>query len=197
VRRAALALLGTAIGSSLLVGAKLGTPAPAGVQDLAAGTAGGVAEEVEPEDQSDAVTETADPTASVSATASPPKRGAKTTAPSGTTTTRPTAATKTTAPKPPATGGLRNGTFAGAPSTNEFGTIKVTITVSGGKLTNVAASYPTSPSRTASINSRAIPTLRQEALSAQSAKIDTVSGATYTSGSYKISLQSALDRAKA
>lgn len=188
MRRAAFALLGTAIGTSLLVGAKLGTHAPTAVQDVAADTGGGGAVAEEPEDLA-----TAPSPAPASAAPGPTKT--KTTRPAGATT--PTGAPKTTAPKPPPAGGLRSGTFAGAPSTNEYGTIKVTITVSGGKITDVAASYPTSPSRTASINSRAIPQLRQEALSAQSAKIDTVSGATYTSGSYKISLQSALDRAKA
>jgi uncharacterized protein with FMN-binding domain len=195
VRRAALALLGTAIGTSLLVGAKLGTPTKAGVQDVAIDTAGGVAAG-EPEDPSTDAAATDDPAESVPTTAPSSKGAARTTAPGSTKTTRPTAAPKTTAPKPPTTGGLKTGTFAGAPSTNEYGTIKVTITVSAGKVTNVTASYPTSPSRTAGINSNAIPKLRQEALTAQSAKINTISGATYTSGSYKISLQSALDQAK-
>jgi uncharacterized protein with FMN-binding domain len=48
-----------------------------------------------------------------------------------------------------------------------------------------------------SINARATPTLASEVLSAQSASIDTVSGATYTSDSYKVSLQSAIDLARA
>jgi uncharacterized protein with FMN-binding domain len=194
VRRAALALLGTAIGTSLLVGAKLGTPTKAGVQDVAVDTAGGVVAEEPADPATEDATATADPSAPAPTTAPPSKGAAKTTAPGSTKTTKPTAAPTTT--KPPTTGGLKTGTFAGAPSTNEYGTIKVTITVSGGKVTNLAASYPTSPSRTASINSNAIPKLRQEALTAQSAKINTISGATYTSGSYKISLQSALDQAK-
>lgn len=196
MRRAALALLGTAIGTSLLVGAKLGTPTKAGVQDVAVDTAGGVVadEPADPATEDPTATATADPSAPAPTTAPPSKGAAKTTAPGSTKTTKPTAAPTTTKPPPP--GGLKAGTFAGAPSTNEYGTIKVTITVSGGKVTNLAASYPTSPSRTASINSNAIPKLRQEALTAQSAKINTISGATYTSGSYKISLQSALDQAK-
>jgi len=44
------------------------------------------------------------------------------------------------------------------------------------------------------ISSSAEPILEQEALTAQSAQIDTVSGATYTSESDKQSLQSALDK---
>ena len=43
----------------------------------------------------------------------------------------------------------------------------------------------------------AAPTLRREALAAQSAKIDTVSGATYTSEGYRQSLQAAIDAAHA
>jgi uncharacterized protein with FMN-binding domain len=189
MRRAAFALLGTAIGTSLLVGAKLGTHTPVAAEGVA----------IDPVAADGGATADA-PEALGTATSAPaPKVAAtKTASARPRTTTRTPAPTKTTAaPKPPVTNGLKSGTFAGAPSTNEYGTIKVTITVSGGKTTDVAASYPTSPSRTASINSRAIPQLRQEALSAQSAKIDTISGATYTSGSYRISLQSALDKARA
>jgi uncharacterized protein with FMN-binding domain len=58
------------------------------------------------------------------------------------------------------------------------------------------ASYPKGGT-TGEINSAAIPKLRQEALTAQSADIATVSGATYTSEAYQQSLQGALDRSKA
>jgi uncharacterized protein with FMN-binding domain len=47
------------------------------------------------------------------------------------------------------------------------------------------------------IDQAAIPQLQQEATSAQSAKIDGVSGASYTSAAYEQSLQSALDKLKA
>jgi uncharacterized protein with FMN-binding domain len=47
------------------------------------------------------------------------------------------------------------------------------------------------------INDRAVPQLNSEALTAQSATVDTVSGATYTSNDYRRSLQSAIDAAKA
>ncbi|MFF7189800.1 FMN-binding protein [Streptomyces sp. NPDC008222] len=98
----------------------------------------------------------------------------------------------------PATGsGLKNGTFKGAPAQNEYGTIQTTVTVSGGRITDVTASFPTTPARSAQINSRAVPALRQEALAAQSASIDAVSGASFTTASYKQSLQSAIGAAKA
>jgi uncharacterized protein with FMN-binding domain len=60
----------------------------------------------------------------------------------------------------------------------------------------VTATYPTG-GETGSINARAIPKLRQEVLTAQSASIATVSGATYTSNAYKQSLQAAIAAAKA
>ncbi len=70
------------------------------------------------------------------------------------------------------------------------------VTVSGGRVTDVTAvEYPTENPRDQQINSYALPQLRTEALAAQSADIDTVSGATYTSEGYKQSLQSALDAA--
>jgi uncharacterized protein with FMN-binding domain len=50
--------------------------------------------------------------------------------------------------------------------------------------------------RTQAINAHAEPILREEALKAGSAKIHAVSGATYTSESYRESLQSAIDRAR-
>lgn len=57
--------------------------------------------------------------------------------------------------------------------------------------------YPTDSPRDQEINSYALPELNQEAISAQSAKIDVVSGATYSSDGYMQSLQSALDKAGA
>ncbi|MFF9207925.1 MULTISPECIES: FMN-binding protein [unclassified Streptomyces] len=77
-----------------------------------------------------------------------------------------------------------------------WGPVQVRVTVTDGKLTDVTAvAYPTENPRDQEINSYAIPQLRREALDAQSANIDSVSGATYTSDGYKQSLQSALDSA--
>ncbi|MET8943723.1 FMN-binding protein [Streptomyces sp. NPDC004542] len=77
-----------------------------------------------------------------------------------------------------------------------WGPVQVRVTVKNGKLTDVTAvTYPTENPRDQEINSYAIPELRREALAAQSADIDTVSGATYTSDGYRQSLQSALDSA--
>jgi len=72
----------------------------------------------------------------------------------------------------------------------------VAITVKDGRITAVDVPvYPNGNGRDAQINSYALPTLVQETLSAQSAQIDTVSGATVTSDGYLQSLQSAIDQA--
>jgi uncharacterized protein with FMN-binding domain len=88
------------------------------------------------------------------------------------------------------------GTFTGDSVQTRWGPVQVRITVKGGKLTDVTAvAYPSENPRDQEINSYALPRLRTEALTAQSADIDTVSGATYTSDGYRQSLQSALDSA--
>ena len=77
-----------------------------------------------------------------------------------------------------------------------FGPVQVQITVRAGKILEVAAlEYPQGSGRDQEINSYAIPVLKQETVQAQSAQIDTVSGATYTSQGYVRSLQAALDAA--
>jgi uncharacterized protein with FMN-binding domain len=75
--------------------------------------------------------------------------------------------------------------------------VQVRIVVSGHRLIDVTPLHLTdSSSRSVSISASAAPILRREALAAQSAKIDTVSGASYTSEGYIQSLQSALDLAR-
>lgn len=91
-------------------------------------------------------------------------------------------------------GDLRDGRFTGRPSTNQYGTIQVAVAISGGRVTGTAVSYPRT-GQSATINAAAVPKLKEQTLQAQSAKIDTVSGATYTSQSYVESLQAALDAA--
>jgi uncharacterized protein with FMN-binding domain len=78
-----------------------------------------------------------------------------------------------------------------------YGTITVTVTVAGGKLTDVhgVAAVPAQDGRSQRINANALPKLRSEALAAKSANIDTVSGATVTSAAYKQALGAALAQA--
>lgn len=95
-----------------------------------------------------------------------------------------------------ATGGVTDGTFDGAVINTRYGAQQVQVVVSGGKLTDVVVlKTQTGDRKSLQISSRANPILREEALTAQSAKIANVSGATYTSQSYMQSLQSALDAA--
>lgn len=79
-----------------------------------------------------------------------------------------------------------------------FGPVQVQATFdSDGTLTSVQTlQTPAGDRRSVSINDRAVPTLNTEALSAQSAQVDSVSGATYTSRGYAQSLQSAIDEAR-
>lgn len=95
------------------------------------------------------------------------------------------------------TTGLKNGTYTGQSADTQYGPVQVKITVSGGKITAVDVPvYPTESFRDQEINQQAVPQLVSETLSAQSANIQMVSGATFTSGGYEQSLQSALDEAK-
>jgi uncharacterized protein with FMN-binding domain len=76
-----------------------------------------------------------------------------------------------------------------------YGTIAVRVTVRGTKVIHVSvASLSTLEPTSQQISSYAIPTLRSEVLSAQSASINGVSGATYTSQGYAQSVQAALDQ---
>jgi uncharacterized protein with FMN-binding domain len=86
--------------------------------------------------------------------------------------------------------------YTGAAANTQWGTVQVRITVQSGKITSSqAVQYPQGTSRDTQINSTALPILNQEAVQQQSASIDTVSGATVTSGGYLQSLQSAIDQA--
>lgn len=79
-----------------------------------------------------------------------------------------------------------------------YGPVQLQVTFSGKKISSInVLEYPTESFRDQQINSYALPILNQEAMAAQSAHIDVVSGATYTSDGYAQSLQSAIDKAGA
>jgi uncharacterized protein with FMN-binding domain len=86
-------------------------------------------------------------------------------------------------------------TYAGTVEWNRYGSVEATIIVSGSKITGVNIAAPGDNPRSAYINGVAVPILQSQTLQAQSANIDGVSGATYTSESYVQSLQSAIDQA--
>jgi uncharacterized protein with FMN-binding domain len=76
-----------------------------------------------------------------------------------------------------------------------YGELAVKVTVRGGRIVNVTVpTIQTAEPYSQQLASQAIPTLRSEVLAAQSANIQAVSGATYTSQAYEQSLQSALDK---
>ncbi|MFD8284527.1 FMN-binding protein [Streptomyces solisilvae] len=87
-------------------------------------------------------------------------------------------------------------TVTGDVAQTQYGPVQVSLTVSGGKITAAqAVKTPNSGPQSEQIAKDAVPKLNQQAVTA--AKVDTVSGATYTSEGYAKSLQSALDKAGA
>jgi uncharacterized protein with FMN-binding domain len=93
-------------------------------------------------------------------------------------------------------GSSATGTFTGDTTQTRYGPVQVQITVANGTITDVTALQLTnSDGRSVQISQQAAPILRQEALQAQSAQIQSVSGATFTSEGYTTSLQSAIDKA--
>jgi uncharacterized protein with FMN-binding domain len=109
-------------------------------------------------------------------------------------TVRPTS--PPTAGTPPAQTAVR--TVAGDAVMTEYGPVQVQVKVRGTRIVSITnLALPFDRSRSQEISQVAGPLLRSEALTAQSARIDVVSGATYTSNGYAQSLQSALDRAHA
>lgn len=84
----------------------------------------------------------------------------------------------------------------GAAASTRFGPVQVQLEIRGDTIVSATAvTYPQSNRRDIQINSYAVPILESEAIEAQNADIDTVSGATYTSVGYRQSLQAALDAA--
>ncbi len=111
---------------------------------------------------------------------------------SGTTAGGTTAPSSTSgSPSPAAT----TTTVTGSVAQTRWGPVQVRITVAGGRITDVSVvQYPHENGKDQQINARALPVLIDETISAQSASIDMVSGATITSEGYVQSLQSALDQ---
>ena len=110
----------------------------------------------------------------------------------------PTSAGRTATPTPTVVPGTpaASGTFTGALVDTRYGAVQVRITVSGQKVVDVqAVALPHDRARSAAISQYSAPILRSEAISAQSARIDVVSGATYTSVAYGRSLANALQQA--
>lgn len=93
------------------------------------------------------------------------------------------------------TASVRRGTYQGPVVQQPYGAVQAAITIKSGKIAAVSIAAPQNNSRSASINSQAVPLLRQETLQAQNANVNAISGATLTSQAYVQSLQGALAQA--
>jgi uncharacterized protein with FMN-binding domain len=102
-----------------------------------------------------------------------------------------------TAPGSKATsGGPTTTVVNGASVDTRYGPVQVQLHVRGHRIVSAKAiDYPLGSGTDRQINSYAIPILQKETVAAQNARIDTVSGATFTSDGYRASLQAALDAA--
>jgi uncharacterized protein with FMN-binding domain len=109
------------------------------------------------------------------------------------TTTPSASSSHTSASK--ASSATASGTATGTAVPTQYGNAQVRVTVKDGKIVNVQAlQLQGNDPRSLQISSSAEPILQQEVLSRQTANVDAVSGATFTSASYTQSLQSALDK---
>jgi uncharacterized protein with FMN-binding domain len=128
----------------------------------------------------------------------PPTAGATKrpgTTPAPTPAATPPAATPPAPPAatpPPATG---DGQLIGPVISTRFGPVQVEVTLQNGAIVDVSALELPTGRRSGQISNEAAPILHDEVLQAQSASIDIVSGATYTSDAYARSLQAAHDKA--
>jgi len=94
-------------------------------------------------------------------------------------------------------GQYKDGSYTGSTADAFYGPLQVKVTVSGGKITDVQfLQYPNDQSESVMISQQATPQLAQEAIQAQSAQVDAVSGATQTSQAFVESMKSALAQAK-
>jgi uncharacterized protein with FMN-binding domain len=105
--------------------------------------------------------------------------------------------TPTATPKTVTTSGWKDGTFTGPAADAYYGNIQVKVTINSGKITDIQfLQYPSSHRESIEINTRAMPILKQEAISAQSAKVNIVTRATDSSEAFIQSLSGALAKAK-
>jgi uncharacterized protein with FMN-binding domain len=96
-----------------------------------------------------------------------------------------------------AKGQYRDGNYQGTSANAYYGRVQVNANIKNGKLASVdVLSYPNDRRTSRNINEQALPLLEQEAIQAQSADVDIVSGATLTSHAYVQSLNSALASAR-
>lgn len=140
-------------------------------------------------------TTTTTPSSTTTTTTSPSSSSSSSSTTTTPSTTQSSSSSSTTTAS--SNSGWADGVYTGSTTSNQFGTWTVTVTISGGKITDSSYVTTANDGRSKQINASAVPKLKSEVISAQSADVNTVSGATLTSGSYLGSLQSALDQAAA
>jgi len=172
IRRTVLTLGGTAAGLAALLSFKTHSPASAAPDASTAGTAGTQAATA--------------PATTAPVTAAPATKAASK-----------AATTKSSATASAGAGGsTETRSFTGAVESTPYGPMQVKVTLTGQRITAVTVLQETNDgAESQQIDSFSIPKLTSETLTAQSARIDSVSGATSTSTGYIGSLQSALDQA--
>lgn len=98
---------------------------------------------------------------------------------------------------PSTPGPYKDGSYTSPVVDAYFGPVQIKTTISGGKITDIVAlKYPNDQGESRQISNRSLPILKSEALKAQSAKLDNVSGATQTADGYKQALAATLAMAK-
>lgn len=145
-------------------------------------------------------TDTPQPTTTITPTKIPTKTPADTPARTPPNTPKPTPIpTQTPTPTPTAKplGPYRDGEYTGNVADAYYGNVQVKAVIQGGHIADVQfLDYPQDRSTSREINSQAMPYLKAEAIQAQSANVDIISGATQTSYAFRESLASALAQAK-
>lgn len=113
---------------------------------------------------------------------------------------QPTLAPSPIPPSPTAvasSGLYKDGTYTGPEIDAFYGLVQIQTVIQNGKIADVEfLKYPNDRRTSVRINNYAVPYLQQEALQAQNANVDIITGATLTSQAFMMSLQSALDQAK-
>jgi uncharacterized protein with FMN-binding domain len=198
MRRAVLTLSGTVAGLAALFSFKTHVPGASPVAEPSTPAGLSVSAPASP-GASAAGSASAAPSAKKTAKASSTPTAPATTRPASPAKTTPAATHPAKAPSssappkaPPSTAPAKpSGNFTGPNENTQYGPVQVQVTVANGKIT--AANDVQQPED--SIGANAVSQLNSEVLTAQSANIQAVSGATYTSNGYIASLQQAVDQA--
>ena len=128
-------------------------------------------------------------------TATPTSRSSSSSTPTPTSTATPGTTPGATSPSGST---YKNGTYTGNVADAQWGVVQIQVVIQNGKITSVQfLQYPNERNRSVQINSYADPILINEAIQAQSTKVDIVSGATDTSNAFIQSLSNALSQAQA